>query len=331
MLRIILEPMRLRNRCLSLFLVLVASASLTLSQLPTATILGVVKDSSGAVVPEANVTARNLETGQTRVALTAADGSYRMSALPVGNYELRVEHAGFQSSVRSGLNLTVGSEAVVHFTMEVGSVEETVEVTAEAPLVNTTSGSLGGLVDEQRMADLPLNGRNFTQLTTLSPGVTRGTPGSAANSATNVETFRYGEFGGTAISVNGLREQFNNFMIEGLDNNETLVNSIAYVPSPETIKEFTLITTTAPAEFGRAGGAIQNMVIKDGTNDFHGSAYYFDRPKSLAATPKFAQTKPDFNNRDFGATLGGPIIKDRTFFFGSYHGLRNSIPVEAGN
>ncbi|MGZ4780112.1 MAG: outer membrane beta-barrel protein, partial [Thermoanaerobaculia bacterium] len=123
----------------------------------------------------------------------------------------------------------------------------------------------------------------------------------------------------------------NNFLIEGLDNNETLVNTIAYLPSPEAIQEFSVITTNAPAEYGRAGGAIQNLVIKSGTNLFKGSLYFFDRPRSLAAKPKFADTKPDFNNKDYGLTLGGPVFRDRTFFFASYHGLKNSIPVEAGN
>ena len=120
-------------------------------------------------------------------------------------------------------------------------------------------------------------------------------------------------------------------MIEGLDNNESLVNSIAYLPPPEAIREFSVITTNAPAEYGRAAGGMQNLVIKSGTNDFHGSALLFDRPKSLAATPKFAQEKPDFKNNDFGVDAGGPVFRDRTFFFGSYHGLRNSIPVETGN
>src|SRR5205814_6664788 len=121
------------------------------------------------------------------------------------------------------------------------------------------------------------------------------------------------------------------YQIEGIDNNESLVNTIAYLPPPEAIREFSVITTNAPAEFGRAAGAVQNMVLKSGTNTVHGSAYDFYRPKSLAATPKFAQKKPDFKNNDFGVTAGGPIFRDRTFFFGSYHGLRNSIPVEAGN
>src|SRR5581483_4250907 len=205
---------------------------------------------------------------------------------------------------------------------------------ASAPLIEKSTSEISTLIDQKQIEDLPLNGRNFTQLATLAPGVNRGIPGSnssGGSSGTDAETFRYSEFGGAALSVNGLREQFNNYQIEGVDNNETLVNSIAYLPPPEAIREFSVITTNEPAEYGRAAGAVQNLVIKSGTNDLRGSLYDFYRPKSLAATPKFAQTKPDFNNNDFGVTGGGPIFRDRTFFFGSYHGLRNSIPVEAGN
>ena len=146
-------------------------ASMAMAQLPTGTILGVVRDTSGAVVPGASLTARNAATGQTRTAVAGGDGSYRFSALPVGSYEIRVEQPGFQAQVRSGLTITVTQEAVVNFTLAVGAIEQTVEVTAETPLVNTTTGSLGGLVDEQKVADLPLNGRNYIDLTLLQTGV----------------------------------------------------------------------------------------------------------------------------------------------------------------
>ena len=162
-----------RRRVLALLLWVGAFTSIALAQLPTATILGVVKDASGAVVPGASLTARSTETGQTRTAVSAGDGSYRFSALPVGNYEVRVEQSGFQAAVRSGFTLAVGQEAVVNFTLEVGAVTQTVAVTAEAPLVNTTSGSLGALVDEQKVAELPLNGRNYMDLTLLQAGITQ--------------------------------------------------------------------------------------------------------------------------------------------------------------
>src|SRR5579885_455342 len=141
------------------------------AQLPTATVLGVVKDSTGAIVPGAEITARNTDTGQTRTAVTGGNGSFRFSALPVGAYEIRAEHTGFQTAVRSGIKLAVQDEAVVNFTLEIGAIEQTVTVSEQAPLVNTTSGSLGGLVDEQKVSDLPLNGRNYIALTLMQTGV----------------------------------------------------------------------------------------------------------------------------------------------------------------
>jgi len=184
--------------CVGLFV------SVGLAQLPTATILGVVKDSSGAVVPGSTLTARNVETGQTRTAISAADGSYRFSALPVGSYEVRVEQSGFQAAVRSGLTLAVGQEAVINFTLEVGAVTQTIAVTAEAPLVNTTSGSLGGLVDERKVADLPLNGRNFIDLTMLQTGV-------QPMSGPRQQLVRYGGW----FSSSGAPLVSNNYLLDG--------------------------------------------------------------------------------------------------------------------
>ena len=297
----------------------------------TGRIEGNVSDTTGASVPGASVTATNAGTNVSRTVATDSSGYFVITPLLVGEYRVKVELSGFKEQA-TRVPLAVNQVARLEFKLEIGTQSEVVEVTGVAPLIDKSTSFIGTVVDAQQVKDLPLNGRNFTQLTTLSPGVTRGTPGSAASGGNqSAETFRYGEFGGTAISVNGLREQFNNFMIDSTDNNETLVNGIAYIPSPEVIQEFRAITTNAPAEFGRAGGAIQNIVTKSGTNAYHGSGYFFWRPKDLAATPTFAAEKPDFDNKDFGATIGGPIIKDKTFFFASYHGLRSSIPVEAGN
>ena len=299
----------------------------------TARIEGTVTDNTGSAVPGATVTATNVGTNATRVAVTDSRGSYTLTPLPVGDYRVQAELSGFKVT-NTQATLTVNQVARIDLKLQVGGVGETVTVTAAAPLIEKSTSQIATLIDSKMVADLPLNGRNFTQLATLAPGVNRGIPGSNSSgggSGTDAETFRYSEFGGAALSINGLREQFNNYMIDGIDNNETLVNSIAYLPSPDAIQEFAVITTNAPAEFGRAGGGVQTLVIKSGTNTLHGSANYFARPKGLTATPKFAEEKPDFKNNDFGATLGGPILRDRTFFFGSYHGLRNSIPVEAGN
>ena len=304
-----------------------------MAQSATARLEGVVTDASNAPLPGVTVTAANTATGLTRTDVTNAKGEYTITPLPVGPYRVRFELSGFKTAEVTA-TLTVGQVARVDMKMQLGGVSQTIEVVAAAPVIDKSTSEISTLVSAQQIENLPLNGRNFTQLATLVPGVTRGIPGSNAaggSAGQDAETFRYSEFGGAALSVNGVREQFNNFLIEGLDNNESLVNTIAYLPPPEAIQEFSVITTNAPAEYGRAGGAIQNLVIKSGTNELKGSAYFYDRPKSAAATPAFATSKPDFNNRDFGLTAGGPIIHDRTFFFGSYHGIRSSIPVEAGN
>ncbi len=315
------------------FALLLICALPLVAQTDTGRIEGIVTDNTGGILPGATVTARNTGTNATRVDVTNSTGAYTLTALPVGNYRVQVDLSGFKTQV-TPITLTVNQVARIDFKMQLGGVSEELTVTAAAPIIDKSTSEISTLIDQKQIENLPLNGRNFTQLATLAPGVNRGIPGSNSSgggSGTDAETFRYSEFGGAALSVNGLREQFNNYQIEGIDNNESLVNSIAYLPPPEAIREFSVITTNAPAEYGRAGGAVQNLVIKSGTNSMKGSAYDFYRPKGLAATPKFAQEKPDFNNNDFGATLGGPVFRDRTFFFGSYHGLRNSIPIEAGN
>ncbi len=296
----------------------------------TGRVEGVVADSTGAAIPGVSITATNLGTNVARTVTSDVTGGYVLTPLSVGSYEIRVQLPGFKEQAAK-LSLSVNQVARFDFKLEVGEQTEVIEVTAAAPLIEKSTSFIGTIIDSGQVEDLPLNGRNFTQLATLAPGVTRGIPGSnASGQSGEAETFRYGEVGGGAISVNGLREQFNNFQLDGVDNNETLVNSIAYFPSPEAIQEFRVITTNAPAEFGRAGGAITNLVTKGGTNQIHGSAWEFNRAKELAATPTFASKKPDFSQNDFGATLGGPIKKDKTFFFIAYHGLKSTIPVEAG-
>lgn len=315
-----------------LFLFVVLGAIPAAAQ-STARIEGIVTDAAGGALPGATVTATNRGTNVTRIAVTDASGAYTITPLTVGEYTVLVELSGFRPE-STPLTLRVNQVARIDFELAVGGLAETVTVTAAAPVIEKTTSYIGTVIEEEQVENLPLNGRNITQLATLVPGVNRGIPGSNSSgggSGTDAETFRYSEFGGAALSVNGLREQFNNYLIDGIDNNETLVNSIAYLPSPEAIREFGVITTNAPAEFGRAGGAVQTLVIKSGTNQLDGSLFYFIRPESLAAKPKFAPEKPDFSNEDFGATAGGPIVEDRTFYFVSYHGLRNEIPIEAGN
>src|SRR3990172_2966696 len=265
--------------------VLLAGGSLAIAQLPTATILGTVKDSTGAVVAGATLTVANVETGQSRAGVSGGDGSYRFSALPVGNYQVRAEHPGFRSEVRSGLTLTVSQEAVVNFTLDVGAIEQTVAVTAEAPLVNTTSGSLGGLVDEQRVADLPLNGRNFLSLTLLQTGVQEHT-----------NRTQTGALAGTWFSSNGAPLRSNFYMLDGASmanlyggNSSSISGTTLGV---EGIREFRVATNSFSAEYGMAMGSQMLIVSKNGTNAFHGSLFEYLRNSALDARNFFDLKTP---------------------------------------
>jgi hypothetical protein len=314
-----------RHGCAWVSVAILLAAPFAMAQLPTATVLGVVKDSTGAVVPDANVTVRNLDTGQTRTGVTSADGSYRLPALPVGNYEVRVEHIGFQAAVQSGLTLSVSQEAVVNFALQVGAMEQTVSVTADAPLVNTTTGSLGGLVDEQRVADLPLNGRNFIDLTLLQTGVEQHK---------NV-SFTAG-MSGTWFSSNGAPLRSNNFLLDGAIMQNLYGASSASIGNStlgvEGIREYRVVTNSFSAEYGMAMGSQMTIVSKSGTNNFHGSVFEYLRNSALDARNFFDRKTlatprrlPAFTRNSFGAAAGGPIVKDKSFFFGVYEGLRERL------
>ncbi len=309
------------------------------AQSATARVEGVVTDESGAAVAGVSATATNLATNVAKTVVTDDKGGYVLTPLAVGRYKVALELQGFKP-ISTTITLTVNQVARFDVKLALGAISEAVEVSGAAPMMEMSTSSVGTMIDSKQVANLPLNGRNFTQLATLAPGVNRGTPGSVGTGEQgNTETFRYGEVGGAALSVNGVREQGNTYLLDGVDNNETLVNSIVFFPPVEALEEFRVITSNAPAEFGRSGGGIITAVVKSGGNQFHGSVYEFNRNKALAATPTFAapdpddpakKIKPDFSRDQFGATLGGPIVKDKTFFFLSYSGLRSTIPVEVG-
>src|SRR5437667_470705 len=309
------------------FSLLLIMGKLAMSQLPTGTILGGVKDSSGAVIPGASITAKNTETGFTRAGVSAEDGSYRLSALPVGGYEVRVELPGFRTEVRSGLTLTVAQEAVVNFTLQAGAVEQTVVVTEDAPLVNTTSGSLGGLVDEKKVAELPLNGRNYIDLTLQMPGITQQRNLGVAASTV-----------GTWFSSNGAPLRSNTYLLDGaIMTNLTNGTSAAQDGSTlglEGIREYRVITNSFSAEYGMTMGSQVTMVTKGGTNTLHGSLFEYFRNSALDArnffdykTAASNRRLPAFTRNQFGGSLGGPIKKDKTFFFGVYEVLRQRLGV----
>jgi len=308
--------------CLAVLLAVPAFA-----QLPTGTILGVVKDASGAAVPNTSVTIANVDTGAVRSVMTNESGEYRVPELPVGRYEVRAEHAGFKKVAHTGITLEVTQQAVVDLNLEVGTSEQEVTVTGEISLVNTQDATLGGLVTETSMKDLPLNGRNYVDLTLLQPGVTKDK--NIGNSATGGG----GGFG-TTFSVNGAPDRSNNFTLDGA----VLQNQFARNPSSEGgttlgvegIKEYRVITTNFQAEYGVTMGSQTVMVSANGTNQFHGDVFYFMRNAALDAKNFFdvpGAPTPQFQRHNFGGTFGGPIIKDKTFVFVVYEGLRQNQGV----
>ena len=302
----------------------------SLAQLPTATILGVVRDATGAVMPQADLTARNIDTGQTRTTVSALDGSYRFAALPIGNYEVTATQTGFQSSVRSGIRLTVGREAILNFSMQVGAVEQRVEVTAEAPLVNTTTGTLGGLVGEQEIAELPLNGRNYVDLALLQPGV------QSSRIATGG-----GSIDGTRFSSNGAPLSSNNSTLDGARLNSFSSSTVATASTGNTlgvdgIQEFRVVTNALSAEYGMAMGSQIQIVSKTGTNSFHGTLFEYHRNDNLDARnfydygaddPLDGKRLPPFVRNQFGGSIGGPIVQDQTFFHANFESLRERLSV----
>lgn len=310
------------------------------AQTESARIQGTVVDPSGAALAGANVTVTELATSRTVNVQTNEEGAYTFLSLSPGRYRIEIAQPNFKTSQQE-FTLEVQQVAVLNFNLEPGGVSEVVTVTNDAPLVESATSAIGNVITGQQAVELPLNGRNVLELARLSPGVTQGVVGGFASGAGgDAETYRGGNTGGAALSVNGQRTQANNFLLDGVDNNESLVNTINIVPSAEAIQEFRVQTSVATAEFGRGGGAIINAVVKSGSNDFHGSSYIFVRNDNFDARRAFDAQKSEFRRGQFGATIGGPVIipgfgegtpafrnlKDRVFFFFSYDGLRQFLP-----
>ncbi len=274
----------------------------------TATILGVVQDQTRAVLPGVSVTARNLQTNLTRSVVSDESGLYRIPLLPVGTYEVTAELAGFKKFVQTGIELTINQQARIDITLEVGEISDVISVVGEAPLVETEKPAVSGLVDSKRVVDLPLNGRNPLQLAFVLPGVVPPEPGA-------VSAFNF--------SVSGQRGQANNFLLDGGDNNDLAANFPSSNPNPDAVQEFRILKNSHTAEFGRNSGAVINVITKSGSNEFHGNLFEFHRNTPLNTRNFFDIEKPLFIQNQFGGTVGGPIFKDRTFFFGSYQGTRN--------
>jgi hypothetical protein len=316
-----------------LFCLLVMSAQSLHAQSDTGRVTGTVTDPTGAIVPGADLKLTNTDTATVQTVTTGDDGNFTFAAVPRGNYQLEASHAGFKSLDQT-FPLQVSEVKVVEFKLPIGGSNETIEVTDASPVVNLATSSTGAVVEGKQVTDLPLNGRNFTSLANLIPGVTRGAFNSDASGRNgNVETFRYSDSGGGALSVNGLRQQSNNFILDGVDNNESLVNSIVFFTPPEAIQEFRVTTSVAPAEFGRAGGAILQNSVKSGTNNIHGSLFGYFRDQIFDASPLYfnpGNPAPDFQRKQFGFAAGGPIWKDKIFIFGDYQALRQKQPKDTG-
>jgi hypothetical protein len=296
------------------------------AQQVTASIQGQVLDPSGAPVPGANITAKDLDRGTTSTTVTNSDGIYTVPRLPIGRYEIRAEAKGFQTSVTPEVTLVMNQIARIDFTMKLGQTTETVEVVGAAPLLQTENTMVGTVIDSRTNEALPLATRNYVQLTLLAPGSVHPDPSSMTNgSATG---------GGGRPYVNGNREQANNFLLDGLDNNQVSDNLVGYTPSVDAIAEFNMITNNASAEFGNFMGGIINTSIKSGTNQVHGDLFEFFRNDLLNANSWSnnwsGSPRPKVRWNMFGATIGGPIKKDVLFFFLDYQGQRLNFPNSTG-
>jgi hypothetical protein len=291
------------------------------AQAVTGTILGTVRDGSGAAVPGASVTLSNAGTGFTRTVTSDSSGEYSAPQLPTGTYVVVAELSGFKKVSIGNAHVGVDQKLRVDFKLEVGNMSEVVTIEAEAPLGQANSSELGTTVVQEQIERLPLNGRNFVSLTRTVPGVLRPVPGGNIDGGGSL-AWR----AGSGFSANGQRPRDNNYMLDGVDNNETWLQTVVTFPSVEALDEFKMQTSTYSAEFGRSLGGVVNIQIKSGANKYHGNVYDFERNDKLDANNFFnnraGRPKPKFTQHQFGGILGGPIVQDKTFFFVDYQGLR---------
>jgi hypothetical protein len=296
---------------------------LAAAQAVSGTLLGTVTDPSGAVLSGAKVTLVNEATGLARTLITDKNGEFTAPSMPTGTYTVTAEEQGFKVASVSNVEVGVDQHVRVDLKLEVGAQTETVNVEAARPLLQTNSSDLATTVTTQQIETLPLNGRNFVQLTRTVPGVLRGIPGANIDGAGSLAWRASASF-----SANGQRPRDNNYMLDGIDNNEDWLQTVVLFPSVEALDEFKLQTSTYSAEFGRSLGGVVNLQIKSGTNDIHGSGFEFLRNDAMDANNFFnnraGRAKPKFSQNMFGGTAGGPVMKDRTFFFFDYQGQRTN-------
>jgi Carboxypeptidase regulatory-like domain len=306
---------------LCLALVMALAPAIAAAQAVTGTILGTVTDSTGAVVAGASVTLTHTGTGNARTVVTDTRGEYAAPSLPTGVYTVSAELSGFRTVALSNIDVGVDQRVRIDMKLEIGTMTETVTIEAASPLVSTQSSELGTTIGEEAIETLPLNGRNFVSLTRTVPGVLRGIPGANIDGAGSL-AWR----ASAAFSANGQRPRDNNYMLDGVDNNETWLQTVVIFPSVDALDEFKLQTSTYSAEFGRSLGGVVNIQIKSGANALRGSVFEFHRNDAFDANNFFnnraGRPKPDFKQNQFGGTIGGPIFRDKTFFFADYQGFR---------
>ncbi|MBM3795833.1 MAG: TonB-dependent receptor [Acidobacteria bacterium] len=298
--------------CVRVCVASVLLAPALIAQVPTGVLTGLVKDSSGAVIPNVKVVAINTGTNLTRQVVTDSSGTYRLAALNPGPYRLEAEANGFKKATASDITLEVGSQVRIDIELQVGDVAQSLEVTGRPSLVNTENNQIGGVINQSRVVSLPLNGRNFMELTTLTAGIAEGVGAAAIVNK-------------RAPTAAGMPHQDNNYQLDGADNKEAFFNSWNLGPSVDAIQEFSIQVGQYSAEFGSGGGAVINVVTKSGTNQFHGTLWEFLRNDKLDARNFFltpTQRIATLRRNQFGVAAGGPIIKNKMFLFGNYDGSR---------
>lgn len=306
----------MKSRTATLFvltsLLILAGISSGYGQSGRASINGSVMDPSGAVVPGAKIVLTNIDTGQSREAVTVENGTYIIPLLPVGKYKAVCSHEGFQTETRPGIILTADEKATVDFSLAIGQTTQTLEVKGGAELINTTSGSIGQIVDQVTVVELPLNGRNPAELVFLAPGAVNGF--QAGFGKQTVSTFPTE----TSASINGGMQGSVYYMLDGGSNMDVYENNANPFPNPDATQEFRILTNNFDAQYGFSPGAVVSIVSRSGTNSWHGGAFEFLRNEKLNARDFFAQSRDVLKRNQFGASVGGPISRDKLFIFGNY-------------
>jgi Carboxypeptidase regulatory-like domain len=287
----------------------------------TGSITGTVSDPVGSIVAGATVTITNVNTNESRVVMANNDGRFTANLLPIGNYKIQVTATSFQNAIRNGILLENQATPEINFTLQPGSVNSTISVEANSVAVETTDSSLSQVVHSQQVSDMPLNGRNFVELATLAPGTSAGNqPNDFFAGGGGSETSIRGSF---SLSVGGSRENRTDWLYDGVDNNELTSGGIGIVPSIDALQEFNVLTYNYSVQYGTRAGPTVLLTSKSGTNRFHGTVFDFLRNTDLNASSYFSPVNPEYIRNQFGGSVGGPIRKDKTFFFFDYQGTRS--------